>query len=451
MRIVYRLWLLIAGVVGVLLLVIWMFLIWLLPSRYQDRLAMDVDGHADVIMQLWENAGDDSATELTSYAYANDLHMEIRNRDHHTIFTAGWTQEADILTYPDVENVFDGRYLTRKYNRPGMGETLAVARPVYLSDQDTTLLLVCAPIAPAEDLQALMVSQMLVISAISLAFAMGVGGAASRMFVQPIQRIQQKAQEMALGDFSSPIGPVQKSELGDLARTIDDMAEQIAQMETMRQSFIATVSHQYKTPLSIIQGHTELIQDSLAPEIAQELESSFSIIADEIKSLDRMSRDILKLSELQSGMRPPSLRPLPLKPFCQDVMQKLLILAPELHFRLEVPASLSVLADPPELEHVLRNVLQNAILHAEAHEVSITAVLEGSQVRVTLGDNGKGLTEEQQKQVFTRFYKGDSKNRSGSGLGMAIVKAVLEAHGCEYGLISAPGEGTTLWFVLERA
>lgn len=449
MKITSRLWLLISAFGVFILGLIWVFLIVLLPEFYLTRAYRELDSSADYVLQMWEQSGSAGDHKmLDKFVTDAGLHMDIRTKDGKVFYTGGWALEADVLTVPERERALQGLYITKRYVRPGAGDTLVMAKPVYTPQGETMLLLLCAPMAPMEDTQSLLQQYMLVISAVSLTVALVIGFLSSRMFVRPIRRAEQVAQRIALGDYSERLNSKDGSELGDLARALDNMASQLGQLEAMRQDFIATVSHQFKTPLSIIQGHTEWIQDSLPEAEAQQLQGSFEVIADEITRLDRMSRDILKLSELQSGVRAAGRVELPLLPFCQSILHSLEILAPNIRFTLQVPEHLQVLADASDLEHVFRNILQNAIVHSSASEVMVTVTREDACVRVVIRDNGKGLAGEQIAHLWERFYKGDRKDRSGSGLGMAIAAAVIENHGGTYGVESVLGRGTAIWFTL---
>lgn len=450
MKITSRLWLLISAFGVFILGLIWTFLIVLLPEVYLSRAYKELDSYADYILQMWEQSGaEGDLVMLDKFVHDEGLHVDIRTKDGDVYYAGGWTLETDVLTVPEIERVLQSQYVTKSYMRPGVGDTLVMAKTVYTPQQENMLLLVCAPMAPVEVTQSLLRQYMLVISAVSLTVALVIGFLSSRMFVRPIRKAEQAAQRIALGDYTERLNSKDGSELGDLARALDNMATQLGQLEIMRRDFIATVSHQFKTPLSIIQGHTEWIQDSLPETESQKLQGSFDVIADEITRLDRMSRDILKLSELQSGVKGAGRAELPLLPFCQSLLHSLEILAPNIRFELGIPEDLSVSADAPDLEHVFRNILQNAIVHASASEVTVTAVRESELVRVVIRDNGKGLTGEQTAHIWERFYKGDRKDRSGSGLGMAIAAAVIENHGGTYGVESVLGKGTAVWFTLE--
>ncbi|MDR1736922.1 MAG: HAMP domain-containing histidine kinase [Oscillospiraceae bacterium] len=452
MKITIRLWILISAVAVFILALIWLFMITLLPEIYSSEAYSALDSHADYILQMWEQIGEGGDLVIfDDYVQSNSLHVDVRTRDGDIVYDGGWALEADVLTPQEVERAAQGEYITKSYVRNGVGPTILVAKTVYVPPEPMVVL-VCAPVAPVEDLQELVRQYMLAISVLSLSAALGIGFLTSRMFVKPIKSAEQAAQRIALGDYSQRMNSRDGSELGDLARAIDNMADQLGQLEAMRQNFIATVSHQFKTPLSIIQGHAELIQDSLPEGSAGALKGSFEIISDEVTRLDRMSRDILKLSELQSGIIPLAKTEIPLHAFCRDIIHSLEILAPQVNFFLRVPGSLNVLADAQNLEHVLRNILQNALVHAEPNNITVCAVPEGAaRVRVSVRDDGRGMEKEQAENIWTRFYKGNQKDRSGSGLGMAIAAAVLENHESSYGVITHPGQGTEIWFTLDVA
>jgi signal transduction histidine kinase len=308
MKITVRLWLYIIAIVAAVLALIWYFLVLTLPGAYTDEAVAALDTHADIILQLWE-----SGEPAEGYARENALRAEARRLDGELELAVGWEMDFEILAPSELEQVARGQYITKKYLRPGHGETLLLAKPVYIRGSEPSILVVCMPMAPVEAAQELLNRQMVTISLVSLAIALGIAFLASQMFLRPIRVIERMANAISEGDFSRRINSKDSSELGELARAIDNMAERLGSLEAMRRDFIATVSHQFKTPLSIIQGHAELVQDTLPEETAALLAPSFEVMSDEIARLDRMSRDILKLSQLQSGFSL-TLAPLPLAP-----------------------------------------------------------------------------------------------------------------------------------------
>ncbi|MDR0248126.1 MAG: HAMP domain-containing histidine kinase [Oscillospiraceae bacterium] len=450
MKITARLWLYIAAIVASMLALIWYFLVLMLPGSYRDDAVAALDAHSDIILQLWESGGEDDFDAAAAIVRDNALSAEARTLSGDILLQAGWQTEFEALTYPELEQIQGGRYMTKQFFRPGHGQTLLLAKPVYLRAYGRAIMIIRMPMAPVEEAQALLNRQLLPVSLCSLGAALIIAFLASRMFLKPIRVIERMAGAIAEGDFSRRIGSKDRSELGDLARAVDAMAERLGGLEAMRRDFIARVSHQFKTPLSIIQGHAELIQDSLPPDTAAALAPSFGVLFDEIDRLSRMSGDILLLSRLQSSPGRLRLAPLRLKEFCLGVVRSLSILPGGAALTVDVPESVSVMADAAELDHVLRNICQNALLHSGASRIAISSRAKpGSLVEVKVSDNGRGMSPAQLEGLWTRFYKGDPNSRTGFGLGMAIAAAVLDAHGSSYGAYCEGG--ATVWFTLRAA
>ncbi len=465
MKITLRLWLYITFIVVIVLALIWYFQIVLLPDSYYNSSVAEIDSYANVILQYWEGSRGsitpDAEAELEKLVMTNGLHASVYLSDCEVIFKTGWELEPSRFTSADIRNVLKGQYITRDYSRPGYGQALLIAKPVYMYRETydhvgiSAVLVVAAPIAPVENMQLLLVEQLLIITIFSFIIALSIAFMVSGQFVKPIRVAERAAHEIAKGNLSARINSQDKSEIGDLSRTIDNMAEKLAQIENMRRDFIANVSHQFKTPLSIIQGHTELIYDMLPEEQEKEIEQSYNVILREIQRLDKMSKDILQLSELTSGLAGPTFCEVELYPFCVEICKSLEILNSNIKLKCNISSSLTVNFDPVQMDHVFRNIIQNAIKHSECTNLSVAAEDKPDSVLVRICDDGMGMPEATVQKLWIRFFKGNQKDRTGSGLGMAIVAAVLDAHGYKYG-VKSPTDyygtpcGTEIWFEIRK-
>lgn len=452
MRITLRLWATITALIIVVLLLVWTFLIILLPQVYFDDASGRLNSYAESVeLILHSEFPDDISSQaisaLDGISESYGLRIELFDMAGRPLFRNGWGEGWQPLAGQEFEYLAGGSELRKSVYRPGYGDTLVVGKRIESVSGAQTVLTVCMPAAPIEDALDILAQQMIIVIAASLAVSMIMAYYLSRMFVRPIREMDSLAASIAQGEFGKKISVRGKNELGALANTINKMSVQLGQTEVMRRDFIATVSHQFKTPLSIIQGHVELIADTLPPELNQKYDAQFTLILDEIGKLDNMSREMLRLSQLQSSE--PKLQSVNLNEIFADLTSKLAVLDPEAKIKLTAHEDLFVLADPELIYHVLENLTKNALTHARAQSITISALPDrDARVLVSVADDGVGLTPEQLEHVWDKFYKGDPNSTENSGLGMAIVKEILESHGAEYGIRS--DGGTTVWFYLKR-
>ena len=231
----------------------------------------------------------------------------------------------------------------------------------------------------------------------------------------------------------------------------------LRQLESVRQEFVANVSHELRTPLSLIKSAAETLIDGAKndPAIATRF---LEIIDKHANRLTLLIDDLLLLARLDSGRVELHLQPVLLRSLAQEVMDDFAIVARArgVHLENAVPAGLAAKADPDRFRQVLANLVDNAIKYgrAEGHVVASGRTLDSGRVELGLRDDGPGIPAEATARVFERFFRVDkarSREQGGTGLGLAIVKNVIQAHGGEVRVESAPGAGTEFFITLPAA
>ncbi|WNQ10592.1 HAMP domain-containing sensor histidine kinase [Paenibacillus aurantius] len=261
------------------------------------------------------------------------------------------------------------------------------------------------------------------------------------------QPILDAFRRMSKGDFNISIENKAKGRnwFGDMVDSINTMAAELGELETMRQEFISNVSHEIQSPLTSIRGFARALQN---PDLPLETRRHYlSIIETESSRLSRMSDHLLKLTSLESKHHP--FEP---KLYRLDRQLKSIILSLEPQWAekgLEVEAELeevTVTADEELMSQVWINLLHNSIKFTPpGGTLTVKAVRTRKEVSVVLTDTGIGLNEEEKEHIFERFYKADrsrSRAAGGSGLGLAIVKKIVDMHEGGIEVEGSPGEGT---------
>jgi two-component system, OmpR family, phosphate regulon sensor histidine kinase PhoR len=260
--------------------------------------------------------------------------------------------------------------------------------------------------------------------------------------------IVEALEKIAKGDFSVRLDSANPDNqmMGVLANSVNKMALELEQMETLRQEFISNVSHEIQSPLTSIGGFAQALQnDQLGVE---ERHHYLAIIETESRRVSRITEDLLRLAALESEHA--KFEP---KPYRLDKQVRSLILACEPQWvekGLEFNAALDeveITADEDLLSQVWTNLIHNSIKFTpQGGKVWVDLRREGDAVEFKIRDSGIGIAAEDRARIFERFYKADrSRTRSngGSGLGLAIAKKIVELHGGEIGVESDPGTGTT--------
>jgi len=223
------------------------------------------------------------------------------------------------------------------------------------------------------------------------------------------------------------------------------------ELARMQDEFIATISHELRTPLGFIKGYvTTLLREDATWDGSTRAEF-LHIIDEEAERLRELIDNLLDSSRLETGALRMTLEPARITGTIRDAAARVLSVAPEMPLTLEVPDTLpTLLIDAARIAQVLDNLLGNAHKYAPGSPVTVRAIDQGDSVRVEVRDSGPGIPAEHQPQLFQRFYRVQTGNRTvrGTGLGLYICRKIVEAHGGEIGIESQAGQGTSFYFVL---
>jgi signal transduction histidine kinase len=276
----------------------------------------------------------------------------------------------------------------------------------------------------------------------------------SRRALAPVEALTSAARKMEAGDLSQRVEVASRDEIGDLAHAFNSMADGLAQLEELRRQMVTDVAHELRTPLSNIRGYLEAVQDGVVEPDRGVIDS----IHEEAMLLHRLIEDLQELSLAEAGQLRLERKPAT----CADIVDGAVeaagpqAAAHDLTLTVDVPQDLPLVdADPQRIGQVLRNLLRNAITHTpRGGEISITAHTEGEWAVVSVQDTGAGIAGEDLPHIFDRFYRADrsrSRATGGAGLGLAIVRQLVEAHGGRIEVESEVGEGTRFTFTLPVA
>ncbi|MBR3795108.1 MAG: HAMP domain-containing histidine kinase [Clostridia bacterium] len=275
-------------------------------------------------------------------------------------------------------------------------------------------------------------------------------------FDKPMRRLSRAMRAVAQGDFTVSVQPVHKRSKFDymdlMFEDFNRMVRELSSIETMKDDFIANVSHEIKTPLAVIRSYASALQrEDLSPEQRREYALT---IASASENLSALISNILKLNKLENQTMAPSTAPYDLTRQLSDCA-----LAHEeqwekkqIDFDAQLEERVMIQADESMMEIVFNNLIANAIKFTEAGgRIVLRQEKEGDEVVVTVSDTGCGMSEETMNHIFDKFYQGDtSHSGEGNGLGLALARRVLEISGGSISVRSTPGEGAEFTVRLKR-
>jgi signal transduction histidine kinase len=311
------------------------------------------------------------------------------------------------------------------------------------------------PAEPISETVGILKDQLVGISLLLLILSAAIGTFIARMLLKPVRELNRTVNQLAEGNMDARAEVSTKDELGELANNFNRMADQLSKLDSLRKDLVANVSHELRTPLGLIRGYAELARD-VQYEQTDNRRESLDIIIEETDRLSVMVDDILNLSQIQAGYA--DINPVEgdITADVQTAVSKYIIAAENkgIELLLETDKDSEIAYyDAKRLQQVFHNLITNAINHTDpGGKVSISVESLVSAVRIEVRDTGTGIPEEELPFIWERYYKIDKSGSGakGSGIGLAIVKGILEAHGSKYGFESKLGAGTTFWFEIDK-
>ncbi|MCB9420150.1 MAG: HAMP domain-containing protein [Ardenticatenaceae bacterium] len=293
---------------------------------------------------------------------------------------------------------------------------------------------------------------LLAVLAASIA-ALLLGGLLTWTMTRPLRQLTHAAEAISEGDLRQRVSVQSGDEIGDLAAAFNQMSDRLARAERLRRQMTADIAHELRTPLSVIQGNVEALQDGVFPLTAEALEP----IRAKTNLLTRLVEDLRQLTLAETGQLPLDKTPTDLAALAQRTLADFRAAAESKQIGLHMNPAADlppVSVDPQRIEQVLVNLLSNALRHTPAGgRIEVNMAGENGRIRLTISDTGPGIVKEEASNIFERFYRVDQgrtreENGGGSGLGLAVARSIIEAHGGQIGVASESGQGAAFWFTL---
>jgi two-component system, OmpR family, sensor histidine kinase SaeS len=291
--------------------------------------------------------------------------------------------------------------------------------------------------------------KILAVTAASASTALVVALLVARPIGQGVDRLGEASRALAAGDLAARAPEQGPAELAELARSFNEMAANLSTLFDARRELVAWASHDLRTPIASLQAMLEAVEDRLAPP-----EAYLSAMSEQVRTLARLVEDLFELARIDSGVLTLELRKAELAALVETCVRGLGAEAQSRSVTVEahVADGISAHCAPEQVERVLYNLLTNAMRHTPPDgSVAVLAERDPEEVRIVVEDTGSGLTPEAAARMFERFWRGDGARTAGdggAGLGLAIARGLVEAHGGRIWAETRPGGGTRVSFTL---
>ena len=322
----------------------------------------------------------------------------------------------------------------------------------------TRVIYVSATLAAVGATVGILRTQLMWVTVAALALSFLLAWLIARRFARPVKTLSEQAGGLANGQFDGSACRGFSAELDHLADSLEQAARDITEARSYQRDFLANISHDLRTPLTMIRGYAELVRDiSWKDDSARE--ADLNLIITESERLTGLVNDIIDYSKLESGKVEPQLMDFDYTAMARRVVSQFAPLREKRReasplgegYRIieEIEGSLIVSGDEGQLARVLYNLVDNAVSHAgEGRSVSVRVFSRGDTVRTEVCDDGAGILADLLPHVWDRYFKANQqkRNKRGSGLGLAICREILDVHSCAYGAESEEGKGSMFWF-----
>ncbi len=440
-------WLFLIGFSIFILCFLWLFQIIFLGTYYKSYKTEELDKAATDLRQAVTLDTD----TIENIAQKRDICIEIYGNNTYvsTISNKG-CMEFGNKNFKVKKDFIDSGLLEQHYNLINdkfQNETL-----IYALKLDKNIYaFINASLEPLDSTITILSNQFIFTTIIVLILSLVIGYFISRKLSKPITKISDEAKKLADGNFSANFKTSSDIyEISELADSLNYAKDELFKTESLKRDLMANVSHDLKTPLTMIKAYAEMVRD-ITYNNKEKREENLNTIIDETDRLTLLVNDILDLSATQSGNTTLNIEEIDLIELINQVIKRFNILTTKenYHFIFNHPDKVIIKADNKRLYQVIYNLVNNAINYTgDDKKIYINIIEEKHKYKIEIKDTGKGIKKEDIKHIWDKYYHSDKKhkrNNYGTGLGLSIVKNILQTHNFKYGVTSS-NKGSTFYF-----
>lgn len=341
-------------------------------------------------------------------------------------------------------------------NMPGINRNIIyISKVADESGKTDSYLYIMTPLSPTDATVNVLKSQLILVTVIIVIISFLLSFFLARRLSKPIVRIKDSALKLSEGEYDVVFESGDYQEINELSNVLNYTAKELSKNEELRRDLIANVSHDLKTPLTIIKSYAEMITD-ISGDNKEKREEHLKVIVKETDRLTDLVNDILDLSKMEANTVELEMKEFDIAKTVKKIYEGFKVFSEykNYNFTLECDDSLIVLGNEGRITQVIYNLIGNAVNYTgEDLKVDIRLFGNDDKVRFEVRDTGKGISKEDMPRVWDRYYKASKTNTrevNGSGIGLAIVKNVLKLHNADFGAESELNKGSAFWFEMNK-
>ncbi|MBR5315294.1 MAG: sensor histidine kinase [Firmicutes bacterium] len=476
----FKLWAYFSGFALILILLIWGLQIFFLETSYEEMKKEEVSKLANQIVRSYElYNGDlyqltDKLNDLTTLN--EDFYISVETLVGEPIVTPSYSGLGPLYRYNyqidqlrrSLLSNRDMPFVTMISRNTGMETNAGVMGYACYLDQNSIreefppsaassnyILYVISPLYPVQSTVSIMKGQLINTTIIATILALILAMYLARRISKPIKDITQSAAEMGKGNYGVQFNGGHYTEIIDLADTLTIASRELEKTDMYQKDLIANVSHDLRTPLTMIKSYAEMIRD-LSGNNPEKREAHLNVIIEETDRLNTLVTDMLNMSRLQNRTIVLEYTDFDIVETAETLLTSYDLLCEQEGYKIifQGTGPFMVNGDETKIKQVFSNLINNAVKYCgEDKEIIVNLRKTGrNKVRCEVIDHGKGIAPDELTRVWERYYKSSThhvRQTEGSGLGLSIVKEILSLHKASYGVKSKEGEGSTFWFEME--
>jgi len=461
-RLSYKLWKYFMIFALIIVGLLWLLQIVFMNSFYESMKIKEISKIGDNLVEMYKT--EEFQEELISLSFKQGIVINILDQYGNLIYPL---DIFDIIKQPKLNEKLFNDFLSRLYlsqensvvyvvENERLKESTIVYGAILENDSGSNYFLyINSMLQPVDSTINILKNQLLIVTIISLVLSFGLSLIISKKLSKPIEKVTNLSKELALGNYEIEFEKGEYTEIDNLANTLNIATKELSKSEELRRDFLANVTHDLKTPLTVIKSYSELIRDISGNDEIKRTKN-VNVIIEETDKLTKLVDDLLELTKLQAGLNRLDLEIFDLANLTEEVVKRFKYYEEELGYKIEIIKSgdTIVFADKSKIHQAIYNLVNNAINYITEYML-ITITIEENNQLVTLSvlDRGLGIDNDEINYIWDRYYrsgKSHIREKSGSGIGLSMVKSIISAHGGEYGVESTLGKGSKFYFSIKK-
>jgi signal transduction histidine kinase len=444
---------------AIVFLLMWFFEIFFMEHFYEDMKINYVTDAAQRIVDSYGEMESDEYNELLSQSAADhDLCIEVFDKYGRSVNSMDVIGDCLIhgrenSTYVYLKKIAesgDGEIYYKVKNPRSGYDMLLYGSVIGDKENPDGYILINSALVPVGSTVDIIKKQLKIITMILIAIAFVISIYVSKKIAKPITKITKDAKQLAKSDFQTKFEGTGYLEVKQLADALNYAETELSKVDTMQRDLIANISHDLRTPLTMLKAYAEMIRD-LSGDNPKKRAEHLEIIINETDRLALLVNDVLDLSKLESGKQKLSCSEFDIRTRLDSIIGRYKGISEKMGYHIHfIPdANRIVCCDIVKIEQVIYNLINNAINYTGADkQVYVRQINKEDGVVIEIEDTGDGIEPDKINLIFDKYYRSENHKREvvGTGLGLSIVKAVLKLHSFDYGVRSTLGKGSVFWF-----